>query len=128
MITRMLNIFSKKIWALIGGVVLVIGLITGIFTIDDRYAKGSDLSKLEKESVKTFQSFQQVQSQKLKGIKTSQELQYLQLKYELIQAKLSSLRLKLANDKTNSILITEYNNVLAKENKLKTHIDEVLTR
>ena len=66
--------------------------------------------------------------EKLKGIKTSQELQYLQLKYELIQAKLSSLRLKLANDKTNSILITEYNNVLAKKNKLKTHIDEVLTR
>jgi len=128
MITRMLNIFSKKIWALIGGVVLIIGLITGIFTIDDRYAKGSDLSKLEKESVKTFQSFQQVQTQELKGIKATQKLQYLQLQYELIQSKLSSLRLKLANDKTNKILITEYDNLLDKEAKLKTHIDETLTK
>ena len=46
-----------NIKTIIGSIILVISLITGIFTIDSRYATSADLKKSETTLVKTLEQF-----------------------------------------------------------------------
>ena len=128
MIQKIKNSISKKVLTIIGSISVVIAVITGIFAIDDRYAKGEDLKKLEQDSIKTFKDFQVLQQKQIKAVKQSQQIQYLQLKYEWTESKLSSIRQQLTKSefKDNSLLLNEYESLTKKRDEIKNKLDDLL--
>ncbi len=123
-------ILSGKVWSIIVGIGVVIALITGIFQVDDRYAKCQDLKVMERETVKTFNDFQIVQQVKLEAVKKGTDIQILNLKYQWIQSQLSTLRNKLSDEKNkdNKLLLVEYDNLLNQEVILKNKLNDTLMK
>ena len=88
---------SKTVWSVIAGTVVVLSLIAGIFTFDDRYVKCEildvKLAQAETNSVKTFESFQMRQAQDVRKLQIQiRDLEYnnsLKRYYEL-QRQLSA--------------------------------------
>lgn len=80
----------KKIASIVGGVVLIISLITGIWAFDDRYAHsndikevGNDIKEVEQKTLKSFEDLKVQQKQEI--IKQSQEIEATRI--EIIRAK-----------------------------------------
>ena len=119
---------TKRVWTMIGGLGIIIALVSGLFAFDDRYAKCKDLDKMESESVKTFKKFRETQQVELDNVKKISKIQYLQLNYQWTQSQVSSLRVKLSQDRDNTLLMTEYQNLLKKESELKKLIDDNLMK
>ena len=125
---------QRKVWTTIVSFGIVVALVIGIFEWDNRYAKCADLKKMEHESVKTFTQFQAAQSAVINDVKTTSKIQYLQLNHQWIQNQISNLRMKITdkdiklNRTEKKLLMTEYNNLLAKEKDIKNEIDETLSK
>jgi hypothetical protein len=51
-------------WHIVVGLATLITIIVGIVTIDDRYATGKDLDRLEQKTVQTLDQFSKEQDQK----------------------------------------------------------------
>jgi len=70
---------NGKLTKTIGTIVIIMGLITGIFTIDSRYARLSALEKVEQQTVLSLEQF-----------KKSLDARYLSDRYtELIDQKMN---------------------------------------
>jgi len=117
---------TKKVLASAAAITTILGMVAAIFAFDDRYAKGDDLEKLEKAAVSTFAQFEAAQSAKIERSEKLTKIQILQLKHQWIVNQLSDLRMKLSEDKNNTLLMTEYQNLLRTETILKKQIDDNL--
>lgn len=62
---------SKKVWGIVGSVVLVVSLLTGIWAIDDRYIDASELRQTKQQIyLKLDQSDYDAVTQKYYQLKT----------------------------------------------------------
>jgi hypothetical protein len=75
---------SIPLWQIIAGVATVVTVIVGIFSIDDRYATGKDLQRLEVKTVQTLEQFGKEQDQKYM-MQRYDSLNDLSYKYKALQ-------------------------------------------
>lgn len=88
--------FTKTTWSIIAAIPVVIGIVTGVFKVDDRYAKANELKEtkkiIEKKSVETFEAVQQ--TQKIRQEEQRKINAGLMLSYLSNQQKIMRLELK----------------------------------
>lgn len=71
----------KKIASIVGGVVLIISLITGIWAFDDRYAHSDDIKEIEQQTVDSFKDLKKQQTEEINKTR----IEILEAKLELYQ-------------------------------------------
>jgi hypothetical protein len=99
---------------IIVSVITVCSLITGIFTIDNRYARSGDIDKLEIQLVQTLKSFKkEVDRDRL-------EQRYLNLTDQAMQMKLF---LKKTPDDQD--LKDDYNSIVKEKDDVKKKLEDL---
>lgn len=105
---------NKNISKIIGSLVIIISLITGIFAIDARYARVSAVDKIEQQTVQSLEQF-----------KKSLDARYLYERYnELIDQKmrLKIMKVNRPDDVDIKELLDQVNESLK---NIKTKIDKL---
>jgi len=122
-----------KLWSIILGFSVIIGIIAGIFSIDDRYAKGDDLKNyatgtelkmLDAKAAKSLDEFNTKQTVQFKALEINMNSQYLMLRNQWITDKVSQLRERLVKDPNNKILQIEYKELLSEQQRTKDALDK----
>jgi len=124
---------NVKLWSMIVGFALIVGMVVGLFSLDDRYAKGNDLKNyatgielkmLDTKAAKSLDEFNTKQTIQFKALEVNMNSQYLMLRNQWVGDKVSQLREKLINDPDNKILQIEYKELLVEQQKTKDALDK----
>jgi len=123
----------NKIWQLIAGFALIVGLVVGLFNIDKRwakseelksYAKSVDLRMLDTKAAKSLDEFNTKQTVQFKALKLNMDTQYLMLRNQWLADKVSQTREKLIKDPENKLLQIEYKELLEEKQRVKDALDK----
>jgi len=123
----------SKVWQMLAGFALIVGLVVGLFNIDKRwaksaelanYAKGIDLQMLDTKAAKSLDDFNTKQTVQFKALEMNMNSQYLMLRNQWITDKVSQLREKLVKDPNNKILQIEYTELLTEQQRTKDALDK----
>jgi hypothetical protein len=102
-----------EIKTIIGSVVLGISLITGVFTIDSRYATSADLKKTEATIVKTLEQFQ-----------INQERKNLEQRYVNITDRVYDYKALIKKNPNDAELKEDYQNLLKEKEAIKSKLEK----
>jgi len=116
---------TKKVISFAASIGVIVSMIIGIISLDDRYAKGDDVKDLEKEVVDTLKQFQKIQSENWEEAKRLSKLQYYSLKIDMIRSTIESIETKLKEDPNNPSLLREYDRYVISEGVVQKKIDKL---
>ena len=110
------SILNVNIKTIIVSIITVCSLVTGIFTIDNRYARSDDMDKLEIQLVQTLKSF------KKEVDRDRMEQRYLNLTDQAMQIKL--FLKKAPNDQD---LKDDYDSIIKEKDDVKKKLEDIKT-
>jgi hypothetical protein len=122
----------EKIASIVGGAVLILSLITGIWTFDDRYAHSDDLKETKKFSEEGFNKVQRsldlgiqkqqqdINKQRIENVKTQMEI--LESLSDIINEDITRFEKLMESNPDNPQIVENYKNAL----KLKAKVDAQL--
>lgn len=117
---------SKTVWGIVVGTVVVLSLIAGIFTFDDRYVKcdilDTRLAQAETNTVKTFEAFQMKQQTDVRKL----QIQILDIEYSNALKRYYEVQKQLNTNPNDHYLQTEFNDIKADLNRIKTQKNKLL--
>jgi hypothetical protein len=101
----------KFIWTVVVSIGVVLGVIGGVLSFDDRYVKCEALTtKLEAVEIKTVQSLEAFEARQNMASKNL-ELQLLDIQYQNSLKRYHDLRRRVQNNPNDSFLKNEYDEV-----------------
>ena len=131
--------FSKLPWKSIATITVLITLFGGMFAIDNRFAKSSQLESLsvtvskdrtaaiklaEVQTIKTFQGFQMQQMMMNKGL----QLQILNIQKESIEKEYWDLKRRVRDNPNDRELKEDFNDVKIQRQLIKEKIDKIILK
>ncbi len=130
-----LTTFSKLPWKLIATLTVLITLFGGMFAIDNRFAKSSQLNELsttvckdrdtaiklaEVQTIKTFQGFQMQQIMMNKSL----QLQILNIQKDSLDKEYWDLKRRLRDNPNDQDLKEDFNDVKIRRRIIKEKIEQ----
>lgn len=118
--------FSKTVWAVICGIVLLLGFGATVIEIEDRYAKATEVEaeirEMEKETVETFEAFQMKQQ----TVNDAMHLQILDMEYENYTDRYYDLKGKLKEAPEDTELQEELEAIKERRKELKDKKEKIM--
>lgn len=102
-----------EIKTIIGSIILGVSLITGILTIDGRYATSKELVQTEQKVIKTLEQFQ-----------ANQERKNLEQRYENITDRVYDYKALIKKNPRDVELQEDYQNLLREKEAIKQKLEK----
>ena len=113
-----------KLWSIIVGLGVIISAVVGIFTLDDRYAKGEELKILEQKSAQSLDEFNKNQAAQFKAFKVTIDAQHLLLKKQYLDDKVLGLKQLLTQQPNNQVIQIEYDAKIKEQQEVAKQLQQ----
>jgi hypothetical protein len=124
--------FNKKVASVGGAVLLVIGLVSSGFVIEDRYANEKDVEVgLTHEREVTdlhFKNFEEQVVMNLKQLQVQQDYRYYMSMLENVDTQIYKIKQWLREHPNDQEAKEDYQNLKNKRNEIKQRLDELMRK
>lgn len=111
----------KNIWKIITGLAVILGLLGGVYAIDDRYAK-------EELVAQSLEQFQQQTQQTYKQFQLKVQLQFYQIIYDNLTKEMFTYKRMMRENPDDQDIHEEYNRVMNERSKIMQKIQSLLEK
>lgn len=109
----------KNIWKLITGFAVILGLLGGVYAIDDRYAK-------EKTVTQSLQQFQEQTQKTYKQFQLKVQLQFYQMMYDNLTKEMFTYKRMIRENPNDQDIRDEYDRIVYERNQIKDKINKLM--
>lgn len=109
----------KNIWKIITGIAIILGLMGGVYAIDDRYAK-------ERRVAQSLEQFQEQTQQSIKQLRIKVQLQFYQMMYDSLTKDMISYKRMMRENPNNQDIKDEYNRIIDERNQIRIKINKLM--